>query len=81
MKFTEFTPVYTRLSWDEFTFIDRKYTVIADVSYHQLVEKFELGLASIIEDIPLFDRALDSIIVGIKQALHRKPPANDLPNH
>lgn len=75
-----------KLAWKcdftkEFTFIDRKYKVVADLSYHQLLEEFELGRASIIEDIPLFDRALDSVIVGIKKALHRKAPDGGHSNH
>ncbi len=68
-----------KLAWKcdftkEFTFVDRKYKVVADLTYRQLIEKFELEHASIVEDIPLFDRALDSVIVGIKQALDIKNP-------
>ena len=68
-----------KLAWKcdftkEFTFVDKKYKVVADMTYRQLVEKFELELASVVEDIPLFDRALDSVIVGIKQALDIKNP-------
>jgi len=75
------TNVHTRgkLAWKcdftkEFTFVDRKYKVVADLTYRQLIEKFESEHAAIVEDIPLFDRALDSVIVGIKQALDIKNP-------
>ena len=75
------TNVRTRgkLAWKcdftkEFTFVDRKYKVVADLTYRQLIEKFESEHAAIVEDIPLFDRALDSVIVGIKQALDIKNP-------
>jgi len=66
-----------KLAWKcdftkEFTFVDRKYKVVADLTYRQLIEKFESEHAAIVEDIPLFDRALDSVIVGIKQALDIK---------
>jgi len=68
-----------KLAWKcdftkEFTFVDRKYKVVADLTFRQLIEKFELDHAAIVEDIPLFDRALDSVIVGIKQALDIKNP-------
>jgi hypothetical protein len=69
-----------KLAWKcdftkEFTFVDKKYKVVADMTYRQLIEKFDREHASIVEDIPLFDRALDSVIVGIKQALDIKKPA------
>jgi hypothetical protein len=58
----------------EFTFVDRKYKVVADLSFRNLLEEFQLQRAKIIEDVPLFDRALDSVINGIKHALDRKQP-------
>ena len=71
-----------KLAWKcdftkDFTFVDRKYKVVADLTFRQLVEKFESEHASIVEDIPLFDRALDSVIVGIKQALDINKPADE----
>jgi hypothetical protein len=66
-----------KLAWKcdftgEYTFVDRKYKVVADLSNRKLIEEFELGRASFVEDLPLFDRALDSVINGIKHALDRK---------
>ena len=66
-----------KLAWKcdftgEYTFVDRKYKVVADLSNRKLIEEFELGRASFVEDLPLFDRALDSVIKGIKHALDRK---------
>ncbi len=55
----------------EYTFVDRKYKVVADISNRKLLEEFELGRAIFVEDVPLFDRALDSVIGGIKRALER----------
>lgn len=65
-----------KLAWKcdftgEYTFVDRKYKVVADLSNRKLIEEFELGRASFVEDLPLFDRALDSVIKGIKHALDR----------
>ncbi len=75
-----------KLAWKcdftkEFTFVDRKYKVIADLTYRQLIEKFEADQAAIVEDIPLLDRALDSVIVGIKQALDIKNPEGNNSGH
>lgn len=66
-----------KLAWKcdftgEYTFVDRKYKVVADLSNRKLIEEFELGRASFVDDVPLFDRALDSVISGIKHALDRK---------
>lgn len=66
-----------KLAWKcdftgEYTFVDRKYKVVADISNRKLIEEFELGRASFVEDVPLFDRALDSVIGGIKRALDGK---------
>lgn len=70
-----------KLAWKcdftgEYTFIDRKYQVVADLSFRKLIAEFELGRAAFVDDVPLFDRALDSIIGGIKRVLEGqdKPP-------
>ena len=65
-----------KLAWKcdftgDYTFVDRKFKVVADLNYRQLAEEFQLGRATMVEDVPLFDRALDSVIGGIKQALNR----------
>jgi hypothetical protein len=75
-----------KLAWKcdftgEYTFVDRKYKVVADISNRQLIEEFERGRAAIVEDVPLFDRALDSVINGIKQALDRKGSTGDSIDH
>jgi len=76
------TPSRGKLAWKcdftgEYTFVDRKYKVIADLSNRKLIEKFESGRASFVDDVPLFDRALDSVIGGIKRALNSKNSAED----
>ncbi len=72
-----------KLAWKcdftgEYTFVDRKYKVVADLSNRKLIEEFESGHASFVDDVPLFDRALDSVIGGIKHALNNKNSAEDL---
>ncbi|HHI93416.1 MAG TPA: DUF1631 domain-containing protein [Gammaproteobacteria bacterium] len=71
-----------KLAWKcdftgEYTFVDRKYKVVADLSNRKLIEEFESGRASFVDDVPLFDRALDSVIGGIKRALNSKNSAED----
>jgi len=71
-----------KLAWKcdftgEYTFVDRKYKVVADLSNRKLIEGFESGHASFVDDVPLFDRALDSVIGGIKRALNSKNSAED----
>ncbi len=71
-----------KLAWKcdftgEYTFVDRKYKVVADLSNRKLIEEFESGHASFADDVPLFDRALDSVIGGIKRALNNKNSAED----
>jgi len=66
-----------KLAWKcdftgEYTFVDRKYKVVADLTFKKLLDKFDLGQAQIIDDVPLFDRALDSVISGIKRAMEGK---------
>ncbi|MCF6337595.1 MAG: DUF1631 domain-containing protein [Gammaproteobacteria bacterium] len=71
-----------KLAWKcdftgEYTFVDRKYKVVADLSNRKLIAEFESGRASFVDDVPLFDRALDSVIGGIKRALNNKNSAED----
>ncbi|MFQ5488552.1 MAG: DUF1631 family protein, partial [Gammaproteobacteria bacterium] len=59
-----------KLAWkgDEFTnysFMNRQYKVVAERPLYVLAEEFRQGRASLIEDVALFDRALDGVISGI----------------
>jgi hypothetical protein len=63
-----------KLAWKcdftgDFTFVDRKYKVVADLTFKELLRDFDAGRAFFVEDVPLFDRALDSVIKGFKNAL------------
>lgn len=62
-----------KLAWrceftEEFTFVDNNYKVVADLTFRKLLEKFETNRASIVEDTPLFDRALNAVIIDMKSA-------------
>ncbi len=59
-----------KLAWkgDEFTnysFMNRQYKVVVERPLYVLAEEFRQGRASLIEDVALFDRALDGVISGI----------------
>ncbi len=62
----------TKLAWkgDEFThyaFVNWRYQVVAEKSYYGLAEEFRQGNARVIEELPLFDRAFDSVFTKIMQ--------------
>ena len=61
-----------KLAWKcdftgEFTFLDRRFKVIADISMRDLIHQFELGKARIVKEVPFIDRAVDAVINGVKQ--------------
>lgn len=59
-----------RLAWkgDErtaFSFVNRQYKVVAEYPFYMLAEEFRQGRAAVVENIALFDRAIDGVISGI----------------
>ncbi len=75
-----------KLAWKcdftgEYTFVDRAYQVVADLSNRKLIEKFESKHARFVDDVPLFDRALDAVINGIKHALDHKNTSTEAVTH
>ena len=59
-----------KLAWkgDQFTnfsFVNRQYKVVAERPFFVLADDFRQGRAAVIEDVALFDRALDGVISGI----------------
>jgi len=61
-----------KLAWkgDEFTryaFVNWRYKVVAEKSYYALADEFRQGNAAIVEELPLFDRAFDSVFTRIMQ--------------
>lgn len=74
IKADTYQHVRGKLAWKcdftgDFTFVDRKYKVVADITFKELLQDFDAGRAFFVEDVPLFDRALDSVIKGFKRAL------------
>ncbi len=47
---------------DECTFLNWKFKVVADITFNELAEKFRSGKASIIDDLPLFEKAVDTVM-------------------
>lgn len=47
---------------DECTFLNWKFKVVADLTFNELAEKFRSGSAAIIDDLPLFEKAVDTIM-------------------
>ena len=61
-----------KLSWrcdftGDFTFVDRRYRVVADISMADLVTRIDEGTATIVTDVPLLDRALDAVIATMSR--------------
>ncbi len=61
-----------KLAWKsevlgEYTFVDRMYKVVADKSTQELAADFRDLRASVVEEVPLLDRALDAVIKGLKR--------------
>lgn len=59
-----------RLAWrgDErvaYSFVNRQYKVIAERPLYVLADEFRTGRASVVENVAMFDRALDGVISGI----------------
>ncbi len=61
-----------KLAWKsevlgEYTFVDRMYKVVADKSTQELAADFRNMRASVVEEVPLLDRALDAVVKGLKR--------------
>ena len=59
-----------KLAWkgDEFTkyaFVNWRYKVVAEKSYYALADELRQGNAAVVEELPLFDRAFDSVFTKI----------------
>lgn len=63
-------PARVRVVWkgDErtpFSFVNRQYKVVAERPLYVLADEFRRGAASVVENVGLFDRAMDGVIAGI----------------
>lgn len=52
-------------AYTNYSFVNRQYKVVAERPLYVLAEEFRNGAARVIEDVALFDRALDGVISGI----------------
>lgn len=62
-----------KLAWKsdflgECTFINWKFKVIADLTFNELAERFRAGQAALLEQLPVFERAVDALL----NTLHRR---------
>jgi hypothetical protein len=57
--------------------MDRMYKVVADVGMRDLIHSLEGGKARIVDEVPLFDRAVDAVINGMKNYMGAKGDGHD----
>ena len=62
-----------KLAWKsdflgECTFINWKFKVVADLSFNELADRFRAGQAALLEQLPVFERAVDALV----NTLHRR---------
>ncbi|VAX02184.1 Thymidine phosphorylase [hydrothermal vent metagenome] len=63
-----------KLAWksellEEFTFINWRFQVVADKTLNDLANDLQSGSAKIIEDTPIFDKALGAVVEGLKKRI------------
>jgi len=63
-----------KLAWKsdllgEFTFINWRFQVVADKTLQGLATDLQNGSAKIIEDVPIFDKALGAVVDGLKKRI------------
>jgi len=63
-----------KLSWKcdftgDFTFVDRRYKLVADISTMDLITRLDNGTASIITDLPLLDKAINAVMNTMTKAM------------
>jgi hypothetical protein len=51
----------------EYVFVDRFFKVVRDTNLRQLVTDLAAGQALLVEEVPLMDRALDSVMGALKR--------------
>lgn len=63
-----------KLSWKcdftgDFTFVDRRYRLVADISMADLINRLDQGSAALVTELPLLDRAIDAVISTMTRAI------------
>ena len=53
-----------------YLFTDRQGLKVADSTMHGLAVEFRRGSAVVIDDVPLFDRAVSSLMERLRQTSH-----------
>ncbi len=61
-----------RLAWKsdllgECTFVDWKFKVVADTTIQGLAADLRRGTARVIDEVPLFDRAMEAVVSGLRR--------------
>jgi hypothetical protein len=64
-----------KLAWKsvvmgEYVFVDRKYKVVAERTLVELAADLRHGRAALVEDVAMFDRALDKVLNGLMTSGH-----------
>jgi hypothetical protein len=67
-------PKRGKLSWKcdftgDYTFVDRRYRLVADISMSDLIQRLDKESAAIVTDLPLLDRAIDAVIKTMTKAM------------
>ena len=63
-----------KLSWKcdftgDYTFVDRRFRLVADISTSDLVKRLEQKTAVVVTDVPLLDKAIDAVISTMTKCL------------
>jgi len=63
-----------KLSWKcdftgDYTFVDRRFRLVADISTSDLVKRLENKTALVVTDVPLLDKAIDAVISTMTKCL------------
>jgi len=63
-----------KLTWKcdftgDYTFVDRRYRLVADISTSDLVRRLEKNTAVVVTDVPLLDKAIDAVISTMSKCL------------
>ncbi|WP_455208605.1 DUF1631 domain-containing protein [Kaarinaea lacus] len=56
-----------KLSWKcdftgDYTFVDRRFRLVADISMDELIKRLDAGTVAIVKELPLLDRAINAVV-------------------
>ena len=63
-----------KLSWKcdftgDFTFVDRRFKLVADISMMDLITRLDAETATIITEVPLLDKAISAVVSTMTKAV------------